>query len=315
MRRTHGVALAALSAAIAVAVAVPAIGANGNDKGLSKHDRALLAEAKAEGKTSVIVLVAAKGGAANDAIRALEGLGGTVQYRDAALGYIRASLALDKVSEAASLASVEALDLDETVEVPDPRPEGAAAIIPQPVPGAATPRVNPYMPTGDTGAAQFVNANPTWDGRNVTIGVVDTGVSLDHPSLTTTSTGQPKIIDWVTGTDPVSDDDPTWVNMAAEVSGASFAFGGVTYTAPAAGSYRIGVFNERDPRLGGEVGRDVNRDGNPAGSSGIFAVLWEPSSDRVWVDTNQNASFADQTAMRNYKVNRDVGYFGTDNPA
>src|SRR5688500_8626786 len=68
MRRTHGVALAALSAAIAVAVAVPAIGANGNHKGLSKHDRALLAEAKAEGKTSVIVLVAAKGGAANDAI-------------------------------------------------------------------------------------------------------------------------------------------------------------------------------------------------------------------------------------------------------
>ena len=48
MRRTHGVALAARSAAIAVAVAVavPAIGANGNDKGLSKHDRALLAEAR-----------------------------------------------------------------------------------------------------------------------------------------------------------------------------------------------------------------------------------------------------------------------------
>ena len=317
MRRTHGVALAVLSAAIAVAVAVavPAIGANGNDKGLSKHDRALLAEAKAEGKTSVIVLVAAKGGAANDAIRALEGLGGTVQYRDAALGYIRASIALDKVSEAAQLASIEALDVDETVELPDPRPEGVLGIIPQAVPGAATPRVNPYMPTGDTGAAQFVNANPTWDGRNVTIGIVDTGVSLDHPSLTTTSTGQPKIVDWVTGTDPVNDGDPTWVDMAAEVSGASFAFGGVTYTAPAAGSYRIGLFNERDPRLGGEVGNDVNRDGNPAGSSGIFAVLWDPAGDRVWVDTNQNTSFADQTAMRNYKVNRDVGYFGTDNPA
>ena len=317
MRRMHGVALGILSALVVVAVtiAVPAIGANGNDKGLSKHDRALLAEAKAEGKTSVIVLVAAKGGAANDAIRALEGLGGTVQYRDAALGYIRASIALDKVSEAAQLASVEALDVDETVEVPDPRPEGVVGIIGQPVPGAGTPRVNPYMPTGDTGAAQFVNANPTWDGRNVTIGIVDTGVSLDHPSLTTTSTGQPKIVDWVTGTDPVSDGDPTWVNMAAEVSGASFAFGGVTYTAPAAGNYRLGVFNERDPRLGGEIGNDVNRDGNPAGSSGIFAVLWEPSSDRVWVDTNQNASFADQTAMRNYKVDRDVGYFGTDNPA
>ena len=39
------------------------------------------------------------------------------------------------------------------------------------------------------------------------------------------------------------------------------------------------LFNERDPRLGGEVGNDVNRDGNPAGSSGIFAVLWDATSE------------------------------------
>ena len=314
MRRTHGVVLAALSAmvVVAVSVAVPAIGANGNDKGLSKHDRALLADARATGESSVIVLVAAKGGAANNAIRELEALGATIQYRDAALGYIRASIALDKVGQAAQLASVEAIDVDETVEVPDPRPEGVVGIIGQPTPGAATPRVNPYMPTQDTGAAQFVNAHPTWDGRNVTIGIVDTGISLDHPSLTTTSTGQPKIVDWVTGTDPVNDDDPTWVNMAAEVSGASFVWNGVTYTAPAAGSYRIGSFFEGDTRLGGEVGRNVNRDGD---QTDTFPILWNTGSDQVWVDLDQDNSFADQTPMRDYKVNRDVGYFGTDNPA
>ncbi len=326
MRRTHGIALAVLGAivVVAVAVAVPAIGATGNDKGLSKHDRALLAEAKAEGKASVIVLVAAKGGAANDAIRELEGLGATIQYRDAALGYIRASLALDKVSQAAQLGSVEALDLDETVEVPDPRPEGVVGIISQPVPGAGTPRVNPYMPTQDTGAAQFVNANPSWDGRNVTIGIVDTGVSLDHPSLTTTSTGQPKIIDWVTGTDPLSDPDPTWINMEAQVSGSTFAFGGVTYTAPAAGSYRIGAFNEAATTFGGEYaidcspapgqqpGGDLDRDGVCAEK---FGILWDTAANRVWVDTDNDASFADQTAMTDYKVNRDVGRLGTDNPA
>ena len=317
MRRIHGVALALASAAViaAVAVAVPAIGANGNDARLSKHERQLIAEARAEGKTSIVVLVAAKGGAANDAIRELEGLGATIQYRDAALGYIRASVALDKVEQAAQLSSVQALDVDEIFEIPDPRPEGTVNPTPQAPPGPATPNNNPYLPIGDTGASQFVAANPTWDGRGVTIGIVDTGVSLDHPSLLTTSTGERKVVDWVTGTDPFTDNDPTWINMETQVSGASFTFQGVTYTAPTAGSYRIGLFNERDTRLGGELGNDVNRDGNPAGSSGIFAVLWSASTNDVWVDTNQNASFADELAMTDYKVRFDVGTFGTDNPA
>ena len=74
------------------------------------------------------------------------------------------------------------------------------------------------------------------------------------------------------------------------------------------------MFDERDPNLGGEVGNDVNRDGNPAGSSGTFGVLWDGGS-QVWVDVDQDRSFADEPSMTNYKVNRDVRYFGTDNPA
>jgi hypothetical protein len=158
-------------------------------------------------------------------------------------------------------------------------------------------------------------AHPAWDGRGVTVGILDTGISLDHPSLLTTSTGERKIIDWVTATAETGDGDPTWVNMQAQVSGATFTFQSLSYTAPASASYRIGLFNERDSRLGGEVGSDVNRDGNPAGSSGIFAVLWNTATNNVYVDTNQNRSFADELAMTDYKVRYDVGYFGTDNPA
>jgi hypothetical protein len=284
---------------------------------LSKEEAALLAKANASGDKTVTLLIATAQGQAKAVSDGLAGLGGTVRYTDAQLGYIRADVPTAKVKEAFQLAGIEAADIDQLIPLPDPRPEAGGFSVANTAPGASTPRSNPYMPIRDTGAASFLDAHPTWDGRGVTIGIVDTGSSLDHPSLTTTSTGERKIIDWVTGTDPVTDDDPTWVNMAAQVTGATFSFGTPpqTYTAPVAGSYRIGLFNERDPRLGGEIGNDVNRDGNPAGSSGIFAVLWNPTTGQVWVDANQNRSFADQPAMRDYAVNFDVSYFGTDNPA
>lgn len=288
---------------------------------LGKHDRQLLAEANAQRRPTVTLLIATKPGSSKAVADGIAAMGGTIRYRDNELGYVRAAVPTGKVEAASALAGIEAVDVDEIIPLYDPRPDGTVPPTPQTPPSAATPNNNPYMPTGDTGASQFVAANPTWDGRDVTVGILDSGIDLHNPALQTTSTGERKIVDWVTYTDPTftngvnTDDDPTWIAMTAQVSGASFTFNGVTYTAPAAGSYSIGLFNERDARLGGEVGSDVNRDGNPAGSEGVFAVLWNASTNDVWVDTNQNDSFADQTAMTDYKVRFDVGYFGTDNPA
>jgi hypothetical protein len=289
----------------------------GNHK-LGQRDEELVQQAEQAGKSRLVLIVAASKGSINQAVADISALGGQIQYRDDTLGYLRVSMGVGQVKALAALASVQSVDVDETVPLPDPRPdpEGVAGVNPQVAPSAATPRNNPYLPIGDTGAAQFTAAHPTWDGRGVTIGVVDAGITLDHPSLLTTSTGERKIVDWVTGTDPFTDNDPTWLDMSTQVSGAQFTFQGRTYTAPANGNYRIALFNERDPRLGGELGNDVNRDGNPTGSSGIFAVLWDPSAkDLVWVDTNQNGSFADEVAMTDYKVKFDVNYFGVDNPA
>ena len=309
-----------LSLIVVLAIAVSAVGLasaqSGNGRGgLSAHNRELLAQARANGETTVTVLIAVRPGSNNLVASQLAAMGAPVRYREDSINYISAFVPTNKVEAAAALRGVQALDLNEIFPLEDPQPEALAGIIPQPAPGAGTPNNNPYMPIGDTGASQFMAAHPTWDGRGVTIGFLDTGMSLDHPSLLTTSTGERKIIDWVTATDPFNDNDPTWVDMHAQVGGTTFVFNGVTYTAPANSPYRIGLFNERDTRLGGEVGRDVNRDGNPAGSSGIFAVLWRTQNNQVWVDTNQNNSFADEMAMTDYKANFDVNYFGTDNPA
>lgn len=304
-----------LAAMLVVSLMLPALmvsAQGGGTSKLSKHDRALLAQAIVNGESTVTLLIASTPGANKKVATGIEGLGGTVRYREDTINYISAVVPTDKVEAASALNGVQALDLNEVIPLEDPIPDAALGVIPQPAPGAGTPRVNPYMPTQDTGAAQFVDAHPTWDGRGVTIGIVDTGTSLDHPSLLTTSTGERKVIDWVTATDPFNDNDPTWVDMSNQVSGSSFTFNSVTYTAPANGSYRIGLFVEGDPRLGGEVGSNVNRDGD---TTDVFAVLWRTNTNTVWVDTNQNNNFADDMAMTDYKVNFDVNYFGTDNLA
>ncbi len=317
--------VATLAGMVVVAIASPGNAAprpeHAPKKDLGFSDEQLLAKARAHGDKTVTLLIAADPGRGSAVVAGVAKLGGHVEHHADSLGYLRVKVPTSKAEEIAALAGVTAVDVDQVIPIDDPRPEGAANPIAVAPPSKKTPRRNPYLPTRDTGAAQFVNGHPTWDGRGVTVGILDTGIDLHNPALQTTSTGARKIVDWVTYTDPTfvgdtnADNDPTWLRMDTNVSGPTFTAGGTTYTAPGAGSYRFGIFNERDPRLGGELGNDVNRDGNPAGSSGLFGVLWDPTTNNVWVDSNQNASFSDQAAMTDYKTNYDVGYFGIDDPA
>jgi len=266
------------------------------------------------GDKTVTLLIASRPGQNSSVVDGLRALGATVSKQDSDISYIRAIVPIDKAATAANLAGIVAADLDEVIplEDPQPGPEGQVPPTTQPAPGAATPQTNPYMPIGDTKAAKFQQDNPTWDGRGVTVGILDSGIDLDHPALQETTTGERKVTEWVTATDPFTDNDPTWVDMSAQVNGATFTYKTVSYTAPSAGSYHVGIFDERDPRLGGELGNDVNRDGNPAGSKGTFAVLWNATTNDVWVDTDQDASFSDESAMTDYAKRFDIGHFGTD---
>jgi Subtilase family/Bacterial pre-peptidase C-terminal domain len=316
--------LAALVAAALIVGAMLPSGLQAADPGkvkVSKADRAAIEQGKAQGKSKVRVLLAAQPGRTAELARAVEALGGTIEFREDAVNYVRASVPAAKADAVSALAAVRGFEVDRTIPLPDvrPGPDGVQPLVPSAPPSAATPRANPYMPIQDTGVAQWLAAHPTWDGRGVTIGIVDLGVSLDHPSLTTTSTGERKVIDWVTGTDPETDGDPTWLEMSAvaDASSGSFTFDGVTWTAPA-GTYRINVFRESNPAFGGEFsvagtsGGDLNRDGD---ETDVFGVLWDPATNEVRVDTDLDRSFGDETAMTDYRVRFDQGWIGTDNPA
>jgi Subtilase family len=298
-----------LTAALpSTAGADPSVPPNAQDL-LGKQDRDLIIQAKQAGQKTVTVLVQSKDGQTDQSLNQLENAGAKIEYRADEINYIRAEIPVDNVEKAAKASGLRAFIVDRVVTIDNPRPQGIDDPDPQPAPGKNTPRVNPYMPTGDTSAAEFAQQqNNKFDGRGVTVGIIDSGVDLGHPSLNTTSTGEKKIVDWVTATDPTfidgvnADKDPTWIDMTSPAPGQPAQF-------------RYGVFNERDARLGGEVGNDVNRDGNPAGSIGTFGVLWDTATNTVWVDTNQNKTFADDKPMTDYKVAGDQGEFGHDNPA
>jgi hypothetical protein len=282
---------------------------------LGVRDAKALTEAKAKGKQAVTILVSTDKGKAKDVASGLAKLGGTVVKQVDQVGYVRAWVPVGAVVKAAKLPGVVAVDLDALIPLPDSRPEAAPAAHAQRSsaaaagPGEDTPAVNPFLPTHETGAVAFKQANPLFDGRGVTVGTLGGDVDLDNPALHTTSTGERKIVDWITVTDPVVDGDGTWLAMLTGVTGPQFTFADVTWHAPA-GTFRIEQFAESVTARAAMQG-DLNRDGD---TTDKFGVLYDPESHDIRVDVNQNRDFTDDAVMRPYKERFDVGHFGTDDP-
>jgi len=290
---------------------------------LGSDDADLLAEAKADGAKNVTMMIATAPGRTEQVAKELDAVkGGSVGRAYDKLGYVRATVPTGRadsaIAAAAKLSSVHAIDLRQEIALDDPTPSAdtakgansASATATYSGPGKNTPAENPYNPSFETGAVDFVKEHPKADGRGVTIGILDSGVDLGHPALQKTTTGERKIVDWVTSTDPIVDSDQTWRPMVTSVAGPTFTYGGRTWTAPT-GSYQISTFKE-SYTTGGDAAGDANRDGDTTDSWG---VLYDAAAGTVTVDLNNNNDFGDDTPMKPYKDGYQVGYFGTDNPA
>ncbi|MDT0379386.1 S8 family serine peptidase [Streptomyces sp. DSM 42041] len=318
------VAIAATSPAAVVAAdgdPVPATPAKSADDKLGSQDAELLAEAVADGDKNVTMMLATRPGATEKVAGQLDSVkGGSVGRVDDKLGYVRATVPTGRaegaIDRAKKLSDVVGIDLLQEIPLPDPAPEADRAKGAnngkrgsQPGPGEDTPADNPYQPAAETGAVDFVEDHPKADGRGVTIGVLDSGVDLGHPALQKTTTGERKIVDWVTATDPIVDGDGTWRPMVTSVSGPTFEYADRTWSAPA-GSYQVSRFSE-SVTTGGDMAGDLNRDGD---TTDRWGVLYEPATGTVRVDLDDDGNFGDQKAMKPYKDGFQIGWFGEDDP-
>ena len=326
---------------VAACTALSASGQSARRPFLFKDSRAEVAAARARGEKELTLVIASARGANAKLAKTILAMGGTINFRDDDVDYLRARVPVDSVDKIARDPNLFSLDVSKKYQ---PQANGAsnsdasdersftAAVAARAAQDDSAKRVwpplmsdypltHPFSPLGDLGAAEFRKAHPTYDGRGVTIALIDMNLDALLPELqvATTLDGKPtqKIVVYETALDPIDEDDGRWLTMTDSVTATDgkFTYKGVTYTAPRAGTFRAALFDEArfDSLSRSGIDYDINRDGNPPGSSRLFAVLWDEKTNDVWVDTNQDLRFTDETALSDFSARPVFGVFGKDN--
>src|SRR6266571_4774116 len=187
-----------------------------------------------------------------------------------------------------------------TTAAPEPAPPVAApgppppAVPPAPADAVAAPAPEPalpppvalmsgLMPLRSTGVEAFRVKHPTYDGRGVLIGVLDTGVDpgVDGLLAPVTPPGD--------GTVSVGGHQLTGAGRIGRLTSARTWYAGVLRELP----------------LGKMPAADLNGDGN---STDVFPVIVVKATDGwvAFLDTNLNGSFEDEMPLHDYRQGRET---------
>jgi hypothetical protein len=330
----------ALGAGTVLAFAAGGSSSQAPRRELFKDSRAQLAMARANGKRDVSLVIAARVGEAESVAREMRRVGGRIRVQENDLGYLRGRVPTDRVEELVAFEGIEAVDLDILADAIPPflqpglGPQDPERRLPRAAPPGGADDWPPtradltlrpiYSPLKDLGALNWRREHPTFDGRGVTVAVLDGNVDFLLPELQVAMTldGQPtrKVIDVLNSMDPLEPETefPHWISMREIVTAKDgrVSYGGETYATPRPGTFRIGVFDlcRFAPYVQEYFRIVLDRPGEPTSVDKPIGVLWDEATGEVWVDTNQNGSFADERALRDFARNSEYGILGKDDP-
>jgi hypothetical protein len=282
---------------------------------LAKFDRKEFIAAAFGKKANVSAEFLAAKGCASMMMDSLGKLGAQVKYSDTKVGYAFVVLPKENLLKTLDISGIEDATIthvyvDASVVPTSGRQVSALPAIKIPFPQVAStlPKDGPYFAADEAGLTALWKSYPEADGRGVRVAVVDGGIDLFHPALQKAVAKSGGFAAKVVDIDPVPGltENGNWVRFGEPVHAinGTFTHSGRSWIAPADGTYRFGVY-ERKLVLGPEDNSHTTKITISVG------VLWREQLGRVWVDSDGDGSFKNESALADYAESQDVGFFGT----
>ena len=170
-----------------------------------------------------------------------------------------------------------------------------------------------FIAVKSTGVQDFLEKHPEYDGRGTVVLILDSGVDIGIEGLTTTSTGEPKVIDVQDfsgeGDFPyvladVDEEDDT-LYFANEEKGIEIKVA-KNNLLKNDDDYFIGSIDEEHWK--NSSSRTVDLNNNGVMNDRYVFIVYKPAESNNWVvylDTNNDGMLDDEKPIMNFKINKD----------
>ncbi|MBN2366518.1 MAG: hypothetical protein EH225_11325 [Calditrichaeota bacterium] len=171
-----------------------------------------------------------------------------------------------------------------------------------------------FMDTHTIGAYQFIQSNPTYDGRGVVIIIVDTGVDMGVPGLQKTSDGKAKVVDArdFSGQGDVSltkaTIDTSEQNISLRTGELKLTGINMLSAQPSDSGYWMGSIQEKRDFQNSDV-KDLNNNGKEDDIFAFVTFLPDTEKENRWVyylDENGDGDISDEKPRLSYRYNYDT---------